>query len=162
MDLMTLQLELSAMGVDPGAADGVFEPLTRAAVAAVVSEAGIERWPSWSWARRLIAAANRAGRPSGLYRHLRQAKPAQDVGDDRPRRGHRPQRPGLRQCRQPNRVSLGRGVPERAGGRLQPGAHRCGRWRVRRATDLDVRRPAALPRPPGVRRELVVLPDLAP
>ena len=150
------------MGVGPGAADGVFGPMTRAAVAAVLSEAEIERWRSWSWARRLIAAAGRSGPPSGLYRHLRQAEHVQDVGDDRPGRGRRLQRPGLRRCRQSGRVSLGRGVPERAGGRLQPGAQRRGRWRVRRDTDLDVRRPAALPRPPGIRRELVVLPDLAP
>ena len=66
MNLKTLQIELSAMGVDPGAADGIFGPLTRVAVAAVLSEAGIERWRSWSWARRLLAAAGRAGPPAGL------------------------------------------------------------------------------------------------
>ena len=66
MDVKTLQLELSAMGADPGAADGVFGPLTRAAVAAVLSEAGIERWRSWSWARRRIAAEQLIYRRHGI------------------------------------------------------------------------------------------------
>ena len=66
MDLKTLQLELSAMGVDPGAADGVFGPLTRAAVAAALSEAGIERWRSWSWARQRLAAKQLVYRRHGI------------------------------------------------------------------------------------------------
>jgi hypothetical protein len=66
MDLKTLQLELSAMGVETGAADGIFGPLTGAAVAAVLSKAGIERWRNWSWARRLIAAEQLIYRRHGI------------------------------------------------------------------------------------------------
>jgi hypothetical protein len=66
MDLKTMQLELSVMGVDPGAVYGVFGPLTRAAVAAVLSEAGIERWRNWSWARRRIAAEQLVYRRHGI------------------------------------------------------------------------------------------------
>jgi hypothetical protein len=66
MDLKTLQLELSAMGVDPGAADGIFGPSTRAAVAALLTEAGIERWRNWSWARRLIAVEQLIYRRDGI------------------------------------------------------------------------------------------------
>jgi hypothetical protein len=66
MDLKILQLELSAMGVETGAADGIVGPLTGAAVAAVLSKAGIERWRSWSWARRLIAAEQLVYRRHGI------------------------------------------------------------------------------------------------
>ena len=66
MDVKTLQLELSAMGVSPGAADGVFGPLTRTAVAAVLAAAGIDRWRSWSWARRRVAAEQLIYRRHGI------------------------------------------------------------------------------------------------
>jgi len=66
MDVKTLQLELSAMGVDPGAADGVFGPLTQAAVASALTAAGIDRWRSWSWARRLIATEQLIYRRRGI------------------------------------------------------------------------------------------------
>ena len=66
MDLKTWQLELAAMGVDPGVADGIFGSLTRAAMAAVLTRAGIERWRNWSWARRRIAAEQLIYRRHGI------------------------------------------------------------------------------------------------
>ena len=66
MDVTTLQLELSAMGADPGAADGIFGPLTQGAVASALTEAGIERWRNWSWARRGVAAEQLIYRRRGI------------------------------------------------------------------------------------------------